>query len=123
MSLTTTFAPSAANRVAMPRPNPDPAPVTIAILLASRITHASFLRQTFSSNPQLGRFLHLAGRGWLVLLAGTTQKRSLGACAMRAFFSLLRGSNGLLQNSPFACGRHRHCVSDVIDRGFLADVH
>ena len=35
MSFTTTFAPSCANRIAIPSPNPDPAPVTTATLFAS----------------------------------------------------------------------------------------
>src|SRR6266480_5271807 len=77
MSLTTIFAPSAANRVAMPRPNPEPPPVTIAILLASRIggfmvhdvakmggitgclIYVSFPHQTASSRAQTARFLHV----------------------------------------------------------------
>src|SRR4030095_7309600 len=44
MSLTTTFAPSAAKRLAMPSPNPDPAPVTMEILPASRIPPLSMLQ-------------------------------------------------------------------------------
>ncbi len=37
MSATSTLAPSAANRLAMPSPKPKPAPVTIATLPSSRM--------------------------------------------------------------------------------------
>src|SRR5204863_2954396 len=44
MSLTTTLAPSAEKRLAMPSPNPEPAPVTIAILFVSLNSPSSVLQ-------------------------------------------------------------------------------
>src|SRR5207248_9751895 len=55
MSLTTIVAPSAANRLAIPRPNPEPAPVTIAILLPSRIAMRA-VRWTGSGDSWLHTF-------------------------------------------------------------------
>src|SRR3954454_12471953 len=57
MSLTTTLAPSAAKRLAMPSPNPEAAPVTIATLPSSRMALPLFILEW----AMLAQLVHVSG--------------------------------------------------------------
>src|SRR4029453_2776485 len=130
MSLTTTFAPSAAKRLAMPSPNPDPAPVTMAILPARRIPPLSMLQHDGLEHGKSAQRLKSLFAPVPGMLHPAERQPAPAACAIAVHENLSAANRARHPQLPRPVARpdagdkpERRAVRDADGVGFVPERH